>query len=97
MVPLEKRLKQVSVKNQSGLGTFRHNQAYTGIIQAYSELMCKHGIFKTEVYAELIHIQKEHTQWYIQNTDIFKILRIYRTLSSIYYEALFNGYKYFHK
>ena len=40
---------------QTNLGTFRHNQTYPGIIQAYSDifitLSCP-GIFKTVVYPE---------------------------------------------
>ena len=40
---------------QAGKGTFRHNQAYPGIIQAYSDIFktqCNPGIFKTVVYPE---------------------------------------------
>ena len=40
---------------QTNLGTFRHNQTYPGIIQAYSDILttlsCP-GIFKTVVYPE---------------------------------------------
>ena len=37
------------------LGTFRYNQLYQGIIQAYSGIfktLCNRGIFRTEVYPE---------------------------------------------
>ena len=37
MVPLDKELQWVNVK-KTDLDTFRHNQAYPGIIQAYSKL-----------------------------------------------------------
>ena len=50
---------------QTDLGTFRHNQAYPGIIQAYS----KPCVILT--YLE---------PWYIQNPNIFKIRNIFRTL-----------------
>ena len=50
---------------QTDLGTFRHNQAYPGIIQAYSKP------FLTLAYLEM---------WYIQNPDTFKIRNIFRTL-----------------
>ena len=51
---------------QTDLGTFRHNQAYPGIIQAYSKPCI------TLAYLE---------PWYIQNPDIFKIRNIFRTLA----------------
>ena len=40
---------------QTNLGTFRHNQAYPGIIQAYSgtfRTLCDPDMFKTVVYPE---------------------------------------------
>ena len=40
---------------QTGLGTFRHNLSYPGIIQAYSGIFktpCDSGIFRTVVYPE---------------------------------------------
>ena len=39
MVPLDKGLQWVNVKHviQTNLGTFRYNQTYPGIIQAYLE------------------------------------------------------------
>ena len=40
---------------QTDLGTFRHNWAYPGIIQAYSDIfksLCNAGIFRTVVYSE---------------------------------------------
>ena len=50
---------------QTGFGTFRHNQAYPGITQAYSKPCV------TLTYLE---------PWYIQNPNIFKIRIIFRTL-----------------
>ena len=50
---------------QTDFGIFRHNQAYPGIIQAYS----KPCVILT--YLE---------PWYIQNPNIFKIRNIFRTL-----------------
>ena len=43
---------------QAYLGTFKHNQAYPGIIRAYS------GIFGTRCNRGI-------EPWYIQNPDIF--------------------------
>ena len=37
---------------QTDLGTFRHNQKYTGITQAYSEPCVTPDTFKTVVYPE---------------------------------------------
>ena len=59
---------------QTNIGTFRHNQAYPGIIQAYSGIfrtLCYPDIFKTVVYPEPWHIQN---QKHIQNPGIFTIL-----------------------
>ena len=50
---------------QTDFGTFRHNQAYPGIIQTYSK-PC------------VILTYLEH--WYIQNPNTFKIRNIFRTL-----------------
>ena len=57
MVPLDKRLQWVNVKQaiQTNLGTFRHNQTYPGIIPAYSGIfraLCYPDIFKTVLYPE---------------------------------------------
>ena len=35
---------------QADLGTLRHNQAYAGIIQAYSKPLCNPGIFRAMLY-----------------------------------------------
>ena len=51
---------------QTDLGTFRHNQAYPGIVQAYSKACV------TLAYKE---------PRYIQNPNIFKITNIFRTLA----------------
>ena len=51
---------------QTDLSTLRHNQAYSGIIQAYSKPCL------TLAYLE---------PWYIQNPDIFKTRSIFRTLA----------------
>ena len=38
---------------QTDLGTFRHNQAYPGIIQAYSKPCVNNpGIFRAVIYSE---------------------------------------------
>ena len=85
---------------QTDLGTFRHNQKYTGITQAYSELCV------TPTHLKLWYIQNPDIQnqkyiknpgilttviylesQYIQNADMFKIWSIFRTLSNIYEEA----------
>ena len=42
---------------QTNFGTFRHNQTYPGIIQAYS------GIFRTLCYPTYLEL------WYIQNPE----------------------------
>ena len=49
MVPLDKRLQWVNVKQaiQTNLGTLTHNQTYPGIIQTYS------GIFITLYYPDI--------------------------------------------
>ena len=63
---------------QTGLGTFRHNQAYPGIIQTYSR------IFRTLKLLE---------PWYIHNPDIIRIKSIFRTLviftTLVYSEPLY--------
>ena len=51
---------------QTDLGTFRHNQAYPGIVQTYSD------IFRTLTYLE---------PCYIQNPDIIRIRIIFRILA----------------
>ena len=59
---------------QTNLGTFRHNQTYPGIIQAYSGIfrtLCYPDIFKTVVCPEPWHIQN---QKHIQNPGIFTTL-----------------------
>ena len=48
---------------QTDLGTFTHNQAYPGIIQAYS------GIFKTMLYPEP---EAYSESWHIHNPGIFR-------------------------
>ena len=69
---------------QTNLSTFKHNQTYPGIIQAYSGIfrtLCYPDIFKTVVYPEPEHIQNpgifitlEYSEpHYIQNAGIFKI------------------------
>ena len=57
---------------QTNLGTFRHNQTYPGIIQAYSgtfRTLCYPDLFKTVVYPEYIQNRK-----HIQNPGIFPTL-----------------------
>ena len=80
---------------QTDLGIFSHNQAYPGIIQAYSKPCV------TLVYFELWYIQNPDIletgnifrtlafskPWYIQNPGISKIQGIFRTLPNIYDQA----------
>ena len=68
------------------LGTFKHNQAYPGIIQAYPGIfktLCNPGIFRTVLYSESWYVEN---QKHIQNPGIFTSLvysepRIFRTLA----------------
>ena len=53
---------------QTEIDIFRHNQAYPGIIQAYST----HCV--TLAYLE---------PWHIQNTDIFRTRNIFKTLARV--------------
>ena len=58
----------------TNLGTFRHNQTFPGIIQAYSGILrtlSYRDIFKTVVYPKPWHIQN---QKHIQNSGIFTTL-----------------------
>ena len=52
---------------QTNLGTFRHNETYPGIIQAYS------GIFRTLSYPKYLKLS------YIQNPDISRTRSILKT------------------
>ena len=61
-------------------GTFRHNQACPGYIQAYLEPCL------TLKYLEL---------WYIQNADTFLTRNIFRNLPNIYDEPFCENYDYF--
>ena len=59
---------------QTDLGTFRHNYAHLGIIQAYSGIfktLCNPDIFRTAVCPESWDIQN---QKHIQNPGIFTSL-----------------------
>ena len=61
MFPLDKGLQWVNKAKaiHTNLGTFRHNQAYPGIIQAYSgtfRTLCYPDLFKTMLYREPWHI-----------------------------------------
>ena len=56
---------------QKSFRQFRHNQAYLGVIQAYSGMLrtlCNPGIFRAVVYPEPRYIQK---QKHIQNPGIY--------------------------
>ena len=80
---------------QTDLGTFRHNQTYPVIIQAYSEPCVTLTYLKQSyiqnpdtlrtrsIFATLVYSEPR----YIQNADIFKIRSMLRTLSNIYDEA----------
>ena len=66
MVPLDKGLQWVNLKQKplrQILGTFRHNQTYPEIIQAYLEPCL------TLTYLKL---------WYIQNPNMFRTRSIFR-------------------
>ena len=59
---------------RTNLGTFRHNQTYPGIAQAYSDIfrtLCYHDIFKTVVYPEP---EAYSEPGHIHNTGIFRTL-----------------------
>ena len=74
---------------QTGLGTFRHNQAYPGIIQAYSGIfktLCNPGVFRTVVFPEPWHIQN---QKHILNSGIFTTL-VYSELPYIQNADIFK-------
>ena len=51
---------------QTNLGTFRHNQTYPGIIQAYS------GIFRILRYPDMIKTVVYPEPWHIHNPGIFR-------------------------
>ena len=74
---------------QTNLGTFRHNQTYPGIIQAYSGIfrtLFYTDIFKTVVCPEPWHIQnKKH----IQNSSMFTTL-VYSESRYIQNAAIFK-------
>ena len=78
MVPVDKGLRWVNAwvhgkcktkAIQTDLGTFRHNQAYPKIIQAYS------GIFRTLCNPDIFRL------WYTRNPDIFQTRRVFGTLA----------------
>ena len=81
---------------QTNLGTFRHNQTYPGIIQAYScifRTLCNPGIFKIVVCPEPWHIQGERDIW---NPGIFTTLVYLEPCqTSTFFASIFNGYNYF--
>ena len=57
---------------RTNLGTFRHNQTYPGIAQAYSDIfrtLCYPDIFKTVVYPEP---EAYSEPGHIHNTGIFR-------------------------
>ena len=69
---------------QTNLVTFRHNQAYPGIIQAYSgifrtlcypDIFCNCGISRTLTYSEP---EAYSETWYIQN----QYINIFRTIQN---------------
>ena len=84
---------------RTDLGTFRHNQAYPGIIQAYLKpcvtlaylepwYIQNPDIFRTRNIFKTLAYSKP---WYIQNSGIFKIQGIFRTSSNIYDEAFYEN------
>ena len=67
---------------QTDLYTFRHNQAYPGIIQAYSKpcatlAYLEPGISRTVTYSKSETYSEPR---YIQNSGIFKFLHLFRHL-----------------
>ena len=64
---------------QTNLGTFRHNQAYPGIIYSYLGIfrtLSHRDIFKTVVHPELLTYSEPEAYSeprFIQKVDIFKI------------------------
>ena len=59
---------------ETDLGTFKHNQAYAGIIQAYPGIfktLYNPGIFRTVLYSESWYVEN---QKHIQNPGIFTSL-----------------------
>ena len=78
---------------QTDLGTFRHNQAYPGIIQAYSDIfktLCNPGIFRTVVYPESLHIQNPG----VFRTPEYTSCKLY-TMKR--FAKIFNSYSYLRK
>ena len=64
---------------QTDLGTFRHNQTYPGIIQAYSgkfRTLCYPDIFKTGISRTLTYSEPGaySEPWHIHNPGIFRTL-----------------------
>ena len=102
MFPLDKGLQWVNKARaiQTNLGTFRHNQVYPGIIQAYS------GIFRTLCYPDIFYncgISRKLTYSeteayseprYIQNADKFEA---HLEPSTSTMSRYFHGCNYFHK
>ena len=80
MVSLNKGLQKCECKINAirkDLGTFKHNQVYPGIIQAYSGIfktLFNPGIFRIMVYPEPWHSEpKAYSEtWHIHNFDIFR-------------------------
>ena len=84
---------------QTNLGTFRHNQTYPGIIQAYSgifrnlcypNIFCNCGIFSNLLYSEP---EAYSESWYIQKPAMLRTLaysefEAHSEPSHIYDEAL---------
>ena len=83
MFPLDKGFTMGECKAkaiQTNLGTFRHNQTYAGIIQAYSaifrtlcypDIFYNRGISRTLTYSEP---EAYSEPWHIQNPAIFRTL-----------------------
>ena len=68
--------------NQTNLGTFRHNQTYLGIIQAYSDILrtlCYPDISKAVVYPEPWHIQNQKHIFLIEKKKKKKKRSIFKT------------------
>ena len=109
MVPLDKELQWVNVKQksiQTDLDTFRHNQTYPGIIEPFRTL-CYPGMFKEPFRTRSIIRTLAYSQpWYVQSPDIFRTLtyskfEVYsepcQTSTMKRFAKIVNVCNYFHK
>ena len=77
MVPLNKGLQKCECKIKAirkDLGTFKHNQVYPGIIQAYLEPCATLNIYNRNTSRTLAYSEPEaySEPWHIDNSGIFR-------------------------